>query len=270
MKENVNFKNETMDDIVFDHRNKAYGAFAIRKSYTKNLLISIGVSVFGFLFGMYTPAIAKNLGFLKDKEQDSTVTTVVDLAPPPSINEEAPPPPPPPPVVELKAPTVEFVEVQAVKKELATDDVVTVDKLKENAVISTTTAAGDPNANNIIPTNPDPGTPGPPRTLDENEVQQKPKFGKGTFQEFVDDEFDNTNVDNKSGVAEVYFTLDKNGRIIPSSISLKKSSGNAGLDKEALRIAKIQPAYSPAKNNGEPVEVRCSIKVAYTAEESDE
>ncbi len=269
MKENVNFKNETMDDLVFESRNKEYGAFAIRKSYAKNLLIAIGVAVFGFIFGMYTPAIAKNLGLFKDKEQDSVVNMVVDLAPPPSIKEDAPPPPPPPPVVELKAPTIEFIEIQAVEKEKAQDDVVTVDKLKDDAVISTTTQAGDPNANNPIP-NPDPGTPGPPRTLSEDEVQQKPKFGKGTFQDFVDEEFDNTNVDNKSGVAEVYFTLDKNGRVIPSSIRLKRSSGNAGLDKEALRITKIQPPYVPAKNNGEAVEVQCSVKVSYSAEESDE
>ena len=79
MENKVNFKNETMDDIVFDNRNKEYGAFAIRKAYAKNLLTAIGIAVLVFSFSMYTPAIAKKLGLFKDKAAEKLDTTSVVL-----------------------------------------------------------------------------------------------------------------------------------------------------------------------------------------------
>ncbi|MBK7224717.1 MAG: hypothetical protein IPH96_04575 [Saprospiraceae bacterium] len=32
-----NFSHETMDDIVFEHRNKTYGAYSLRKMYNQNM-----------------------------------------------------------------------------------------------------------------------------------------------------------------------------------------------------------------------------------------
>jgi len=271
MKNNVNFKNETMDDIVFDNRNKEYGAFALRKGYARNLLTAIAIAVFIFSFGTFSPVIAKQLGLFEDAKEEKLDTVSVQLEEIKSIKPDEPPPPPPPPPVEVQAPTIAFLEIQAVKKDEADKDPPpTVKELEKPAVISDITKEGDINAKNPIVPSGNGDKKNEDRTFDENEVQQKPRFGKGTFQDFVDEEFDNTNVDSKSGTAEVYFTLDKSGRIIPSTIRLKRSSGNPGLDKEALRIAKIQPAYSPAKNNGEAVEVQCSVKVSYSAEDSDE
>jgi periplasmic protein TonB len=37
-------------DIVFDNRNKEYGAYALRKEYNQRLLVSLGVGISLILF----------------------------------------------------------------------------------------------------------------------------------------------------------------------------------------------------------------------------
>ena len=71
------------DDIVFENRNKAYGAYFIRNIYGRHVVIA---SLFAtdLAFVLAFPSIAK---FLKTQEdtEDVTLKTVkyTDLAPPP-------------------------------------------------------------------------------------------------------------------------------------------------------------------------------------------
>ncbi|HVX50452.1 MAG TPA: hypothetical protein VHB48_09845, partial [Chitinophagaceae bacterium] len=79
-------------DIIFDGRNKQYGAYQLRKSYNRRLVIAMAAMLFICLLVMAGSVLAKNVN--SKKAQVITVEdynlTAVDVVPP------LPPPPPPP------------------------------------------------------------------------------------------------------------------------------------------------------------------------------
>ena len=81
-------------DIIFDGRNKQYGAYDLRKSYnsrlTKALLLTAALALLIFLSSILVNAVSKRTG--QDLEVlDTQLAEVKKETPPP------PPPPPPPP-----------------------------------------------------------------------------------------------------------------------------------------------------------------------------
>ena len=98
----------TFDDIVFDQRNKAYGAYDLRKTAKKNagvgLLIAAGITAV-LLIGLKI-----DWDSLAPKKE-VVVETSVTLAEPPPLNEKAPPPPPPPTINKLTTEEVERTRV---------------------------------------------------------------------------------------------------------------------------------------------------------------
>lgn len=272
MDSNKNFYSQSMDDIVFDNRNKGYGAYDLRNIYQKNMLMALGISVFIFVFGLYSPKIANSLGLISDDEiEEVTDTTEVSLEVLKKPDENLPPPPPPPPVVEITPPTIAFLEMLAVKKDLA--DVVappTQDDLDKTDAGSET-KKGDENAKPIII---DEGLGGPVVNEDDilhKDVDQEAMFkgGEDAFRQFLEDNLvypEAAKVYGIGGVAQVYFIVSVNGSI--SDVSISRTSGNADLDNEAIRvIRKCSGRFNPAKLNGKAVKAPCSIPITFEIDE---
>ena len=74
----------TLDDIVFEHRNKAYGAYEIRTHYTTNINRALLIGIGCFLLMLLT-----NFLFAKEREKTEQITTV-DLTPRDIIDEPLP------------------------------------------------------------------------------------------------------------------------------------------------------------------------------------
>ncbi len=89
-----------MLDIIFADRNKAYGAYKLRREYPKYLtrafLLAIGLVVVVFA----APIIMQAVGDMLPKEKP--VDVIAELGPPPDIDPNNPPPPPPPPPPPLR------------------------------------------------------------------------------------------------------------------------------------------------------------------------
>jgi len=112
------------EDIVFETRNKSYGAYVIRNKYGKNVAIAtlIALGIIGFVLAY--PSISEYFNKEEEiKENDLKSVKYTDLAPPPPIDKNVPPPPKldvPPPVktiIKFLPPKVtdkEVVEVDAV------------------------------------------------------------------------------------------------------------------------------------------------------------
>ena len=102
-------------DMVFEGRNKAYGAYVLRKENPKMTLVAllIGASVFAALLAL------PMLDFGSDNEDVEETVTMVDMAniPPPveEVKPLLPPPPPPPPAPKIDE--VKFVKPKVVEKE---------------------------------------------------------------------------------------------------------------------------------------------------------
>ena len=84
-----------MLDIIFANRNKAYGAYQLRRDYPKYLGRALGFSLGLIVLVFALPLIMQAVSGLLPK--DKPVDVVAELGPPPDIDPNNPPPPPPPP-----------------------------------------------------------------------------------------------------------------------------------------------------------------------------
>jgi protein TonB len=96
--ESANWHKNSIDDIVFEGRNKSYGAFLLRRIYDKHMARAMTVGILFFLLVISSPQIIRMIkGFLPEKNNE-LVMKEVTLAEPPPIDPKKPPPPPPPKV----------------------------------------------------------------------------------------------------------------------------------------------------------------------------
>jgi periplasmic protein TonB len=83
------------DDIVFEIRNKQYGAYILRKKYSRNVIISLLIGITIICASVITPYLnAKATG---DSHKMQETQIVVKLGPIDQHTETVVPPPPPPP-----------------------------------------------------------------------------------------------------------------------------------------------------------------------------
>lgn len=55
--------------------------------------------------------------------------------------------------------------------------------------------------------------------------------------------------------------IEKDGRV--TNIVVVRSSGDASLDKEAVRVIGIMPRWKPGKQRGKPVRVKYTVPVNF-------
>lgn len=100
-----------LDDMVFEGRERRYGAYLLRKKYPRHLSIATAAMVFVFVAFSVYPSIMRALGMEAEKQENKTIKvqmSMEDLPPPPPMDEEKPPPPPPPKVPPPQVKTVAF------------------------------------------------------------------------------------------------------------------------------------------------------------------
>ncbi|MEO6720995.1 MAG: energy transducer TonB, partial [Ferruginibacter sp.] len=108
-------------DIIFDGKNKEYGAYDLRKTYnkrlTKAILVTLGLVLFAFLGTVFSAMISKNA----KEEIEVLDTQMAEIK-----KNDAPPPPPPPPPPKAPPPPeinqVKFTPPKIVKDEEVKED----------------------------------------------------------------------------------------------------------------------------------------------------
>ena len=140
-----------IDEMVFEDRERRYGAYFLRKRYPKILLYSTLIGLFLTAMIPASSSIAKALGLEGEVEESSGPTNVVinmeDLPPPPPIDEEKPPPPPPPKPPPPQIKTVAFkIPEPAPEEEIDPEEDQTIneqEELKDAPVIALEDQEGD-------------------------------------------------------------------------------------------------------------------------------
>src|SRR5690348_1504466 len=94
--------NRERADLVFENRNKEYGAYQIRKNYEKLIATAMLYTLAIIVLGVGVPLI---VNYISEKvgANKKVMSEEVTLAEPPPIDKTIPPPPPvipPPPVVQ--------------------------------------------------------------------------------------------------------------------------------------------------------------------------
>lgn len=276
----INNTNQDLDDIIFETRNKEYGAYFLRKNYSKFLrkaaIYGIGscLLIIGGAWGyqkFIVPALDKdsievvdiNLEDLQQEEEE-------DLPPPPPPPEEEPPPPPPE-VNQIKFLPPEPKPDEEVKIE---EPPPPIEKTKD-AAITTKTVESDNIATAFTPPPPPPPAVTKPAGLGKAKeeeiftaVEQQPEFpgGINEMYKFIGDNMKYPAAAqraNISGRVFIKFVVEKDGSI--GNIEVLKGIG-FGCDEEAMRVIKAMPKWNPGRQNGKNVRVYFTMPVQYKLE----
>lgn len=259
-------------DVVFAFRNRAYGAYQLRRAYPRYLARALGIGLLLIGLGIVLPQILRAVSpehIVKIAEGEFMP------GPPPDIDPELPPPPPPkPPTPPPPAKSViKFVprmptpDDQVQEEEQRTQEEVLV----ADANVGTTDQKSEGDA---PPTLDD--VPGFPREVetattktDDREYDmfiQKPPLFPGGDKELLKYLADNIKYPPMAreagiqGTILLSFLVGKDGSV--SDVSILNEIGG-GCGKEALRVVRAMPAWIPGEANGHPVKVRYTLPVRF-------
>ncbi len=248
-------------DILFEDRNKAYGAYDLRKTYQKRLtvalLITAAVALLALGGSFLASSMKKSAGKIQVKE-----VTLADIKQEEEKKTEPPPPPPPkqePPKVEMtKFTPPKIVKDEEVKKEEIPPeveelkdtkiDVVSQEGIKDEGLAPVVVDEGK----QVIEAKKD---------EDENKVFEKVEVeasfpgGERDWRKYLERNLDaNTPVENGapegSFTVTVQFIVDKEGNI--SDVKALSNHGY-GMEEEAVKVIKKGPKWVPAIQNGRNV-----------------
>jgi periplasmic protein TonB len=264
-------KPATLEDIVFQNRNKSYGAYSLRIDYQnvikKSLLI--GISIFGL--AVVTPMLWAKVD---EKENYTTYCPVeVVLPPPPEKIEEPKIETPPPPVEKVPIKTITFVEPVIVDTDEPIEQIPDQETLNNtDAKISNKTQDGIVGE---IPTEkPDEGNGTQPEQPVEvkvaedvifTSVEQDPQFagGMNALIRFLQKNLRYPTPAANAGVGgKVYmqFVVGQDGAI--RNVDVLKGIG-FGCDEEAQRVVKLMPHWSPGRQSGRAVSVKFTLPISF-------
>ncbi len=249
------------NELVFAHRNRAYGAYAIRSNYEKRMVIIMG-GLFLLIGLIYTSwVIYKNLPEPKIIAKPVDQTQISMVTPP---EEKVIPPPPeetPPPMEE----TVAFMP--PIVTDTPTDDVIPLQDDLDKTKASDKTQDGDPD--NFGPPVETGDTPPTETKAPEPEtfVDEEAEFDGGypKMMEFIKKNLDYPETaiaNNIQGKCFLRFVVSVEGVI--SQVQVQKGVPDCEeCDKAAIKAIKAMPRWKPAKLNGRSVASYCLIPINF-------
>lgn len=265
-------------DIIFDGRNKEYGAYQLRKSYNRRITIAligtVAICVITILSSVIASATKKNDKteiFVQDMELQDVKQEEKKPEPPPP----PPPPAPEPPKVEItKFTPPKIVKDEEVKEE---DEIKEVEKLEDTKI-------GVINQEGIK----DDGFVAPPVESKGTGVVEAPKVeedydkvftvvqiaaefpgGLAAWQKYLERNLkSDLPVDNGAPPGKytvtVSFIVDKTGVI--SDVKAENNPGYGTAD-EAVRVIRKGPNWKPAVQNGRNVIYRHKQNITFVVSE---
>ncbi|AWV98764.1 energy transducer TonB [Arcticibacterium luteifluviistationis] len=268
---------QTLDDMLFEGKNKAYGAYDLRQKYSSHLSKAFVLGVSGVVFISLSSFFVVKSQTKEVVHEDKPYTVVdlldwheprVDLP----IEEEQTPPVKQEVFEQVVIP--EFVEPVADTKDIIEADVPTKEEI-ETAVISTIKQEGKASINTFENSGPivQEGL-----SIKVPEPPVMPKVEKEFLRSEIMPEFNgglkkmykwfgrnlqyprNASLNGVEGRVIVTFIVEKDGGI--SDVKVLKGIG-FGCDEEAARVIKKMPKWNAGIQNGKTVRVRYTIPLSF-------
>lgn len=269
--ENLKYEsNLTLDEIVFEHRNKEYGAYDLRHTYPKMLTKSFLIGTAVFLVVSLSPFIYMKIQQMNEKDKtevDAKLVEILDEQPIIEQPKEEEPPPPPPPKEEEKqeviqnvvpepkrAPKIETPPPPITKQLETTTGLVAQEGVKTPSYTppppppstgKSTTAEVKPVTNEVY-----------------ESVDQSAEYpgGLNGVRKYIADNVDTSNLEGEGQLTvKLKFIVERDGTV--SDVKVTQKSGNSDFDSETIRVVKRLKKWAPAKKNGENVRSYYSIPV---------
>jgi periplasmic protein TonB len=245
-------------DLVFEGRNKDYGAYQLRKTYNKRILKALIITGSVALLALLGSFLASKLeGDTKElKIKEVTIQEIKQEDKP-----EPPPPPPPKPPDPPKIEMAKFTPPKIVKDEEVQEPPPEQKEL-EKAKIDVQNQEGVKDEGIVTPVDLDQGKQiieekkeDENRIFEKVEIEASFKGGDAAWKKYLERNLNpNVGPDNGApiGVYTVYvqFVVSKDGSI--SDVKALTNHGY-GMEQEAIRVIKKGPSWTPAVQNGRSV-----------------
>jgi protein TonB len=250
-------------DLIFEGRNKEYGAYDLRKTYNKRLITSlliVGALCLLLFIGYLVSAL------LVDKSESNKVVVQdvqLEEIKQEEKKEEPPPPPPPKPPEPPKVEMAKFTPPKIVKDEEVKEEEKPpeVEKLEETK-IGTMNQEGQKDEGIVAPPVEDAGkgvVEAPKKdeedwdkTFTKVEIESEYPGGAAAWQRYLNRNlrYPQEAIDNEvQGAVVVQFIVDKEGNVS----EVEAISGPQELRSEAVRVIKKSGKWTPAVQNGRQV-----------------
>ena len=248
-------------DLVFEGRNKEYGAYELRKKYNKRIFLALMVTAALAVAAIGATLLAKEVTSSSNQVdvEDVTLAKIEEPPPPPEIPPPPPPKAPPPPPVELTkfTPPVIKKDEEVQKQEMPPQEELPETKIAE------ITQEGTKDLNITIPpvVEESKGTVQGP-VFDENEIFQKVEIEakvdqrqwrrhlESQLQRYIEDAASQGMPPGQYTV-HVRFLVERDGSV--ADVSVVGSDPGYGLGKGATDVVKKGPKWSPGEQNGRKV-----------------
>ena len=282
MAKEVDLSSREWCDLVFEGKNKDFGAYVIRTESTKRHNKAVLYTIIGaIIFAALAWGLAKANAYLEEKrlremaQQEEVLIDMSQEAEEPEPEQERLEQPKPEVLPEevlksVKVTELQIVEDDKVKKE---DEIKTQDELKE-----TETAFGqkdnekgteDRNVTRTLKEEVVVEKPVEKKEEKKEEifrsVEQMPQFpgGEAALMKYLQSHINYPPMaaeNNVQGRVVVQFVVDKTGKV--GEVKVVRSV-DKDLDKEAVRVCKSLPKFTPGRQNGQAVSVWYTLPVTF-------
>ena len=270
-------------DILFDGRNKEYGAYELRKTYAKRIRIALlGTLAIVVLFVASMFIKPKNDDAAAKKFEVKDVKIENYKKPPPP--KKAPPPPPPPKAAPPKIEMKQFTVPKVVKDELVKpdekppkqDEKITVGPVTQHGLKMDGALAAPPEVKGIGGTGKGPGSGGTGdgdynKEFTSVQVEAKYPGGPAAWKKYLERNLRNqTPVDNGAPpgtyAVVVSFLVAKDGTTSEVK-AISAPDPDYGCSAEAVRVIERSGKWNPAIQNGRSVIYREKQKIIFQVAE---
>ncbi len=262
-------------DLVFEGRNKAYGAYELRKTYNRRIITAMVVTIGAALLIFLSSFLVKSLE--DDKDAQIVVRDVVleDIK---QEEEKQPEPPPPPPPQQVEPPKVEMTKFTppVIKKdeEVKQEEIPPEVEQLQDTKIDVVSQEGIKDLGIATPPVVDEGKQvvEAPKQEDENKVFTKVEIEAsyaGDWSKFLQRTLNpETPVNNGAPAGQytviVQFIVDREGSI--SDVKALTNHGY-GMEEEAIRAIKKANKWNPAVQNGRQVKAYRKQPITFVVSE---
>ena len=251
-------------ELVFEGRNKSYGAYALRRDYSQRMGTALGIMLSGVLgvclWFQYRSSDASGM-VNPTEEREWMRITQVEVQPPKPVEPE-----PLPPMAKTAAPklaTQKFTSTIDIKPNV-TDPMPSTDDLKTAAVSTVTQAGKEPGsiARPVEPTDENGNGEGNANSFVADEQQPAFPGGELALRNFLASQLQTPESleEGDRRLVRVRFTVQADGRVDQLIID---SSGGSDFDREVLRVCKRMPRWLPGSQNGLKVAVQYVLPVTF-------
>ncbi len=267
-------------DIIFENRNKDYGAYSLRKGYSNRMLIALGtgLSVILLIIFILTTGKTKSSDKPVINTKEGIVIRTIEMpkekikepVKPKEIAKQKPAPKP-----AQKIATVNYTTPPKIKKDTEVKNAMVATKELEGKEIADKTTDGKEADGKVVldkepvkeTGNGTATTTGPSRP-DFMADERDPQFpgGQDGLKKFMARNLGTPDdlEDGERKVVQIKFKVDKDGSVTTFEIV---TSGGSEFDQEVLRVCKKMPRWIPAIQNGINVSVSYILPITFIGRE---